>query len=253
LNLLLSFGAGGLFDIQISFTLKNRLHLEVHRLAHFRLLCAIPLYLRGAAAGYYGRVLVMLSEQEKLHRDIHSLTKSIRLCWADAASKPMRPKDRKELRGHIAGLVTELGRFLGLLDQGSGQVVARSGTMRGPLSFCSRPRGLAFITLLGAPWFTRPRRTRTPPGPPQEPNSPALTTRRSTTSGSLVLTARASESFAANRRCSALAAFCANVRGMLCKRERHIAATLPLFGQGSQNNGKQLPLKLLAPPAGRNC
>jgi hypothetical protein len=50
----------------------------------------------------------MLSEQEKLQRDIHGLTESIRLSWADVPSKPMRPKDRRELRGHIAGLITEL-------------------------------------------------------------------------------------------------------------------------------------------------
>jgi hypothetical protein len=29
----------------------------------------------------------------------------------------MRPKDRRELRGHIAGLITELVRLLGLLDE----------------------------------------------------------------------------------------------------------------------------------------
>jgi hypothetical protein len=58
----------------------------------------------------------MLCEQEKLQRDIHSLTESIKLGWAEVGSKPMRPKDRRELRGHIAGLVTELGRLLGLLE-----------------------------------------------------------------------------------------------------------------------------------------
>jgi hypothetical protein len=70
----------------------------------------------------------MLPEQEKLQRcwpvltastlqrDIHGLTESIRLGWADVASRPMRPKDRRELRGQIAGLVLELGRLLGLLD-----------------------------------------------------------------------------------------------------------------------------------------
>jgi hypothetical protein len=63
------------------------------------------------------RMLVrMLPEQEKLQRDIHGLTESIRLGWADVASKPTRPKDRRELRGHIARLVAELGRLLGLLD-----------------------------------------------------------------------------------------------------------------------------------------
>ena len=70
----------------------------------------------GAAAGYNGRVLIMLSEQEKLQHDIHSLTEVIKRTWAEVASKPMRPKDRPELRGHIAGLVTELGRLLGLLE-----------------------------------------------------------------------------------------------------------------------------------------
>jgi hypothetical protein len=58
----------------------------------------------------------MLSEQEKLQRDIRGLTESIRLGWAEVGSKPMRPKDRRELGRHIAGLVTELGRLLGLLD-----------------------------------------------------------------------------------------------------------------------------------------
>jgi hypothetical protein len=35
------------------------------------------------AAGYGGRVLVMLSEQEKLQRDIHSLTEVIKRTWAE--------------------------------------------------------------------------------------------------------------------------------------------------------------------------
>jgi hypothetical protein len=41
-------------------------------------------FLRGAAAGYDGWVLVMLPlpEQEKLQRDIHSLTKVIKRTWA---------------------------------------------------------------------------------------------------------------------------------------------------------------------------
>jgi hypothetical protein len=47
LIVLLAFGgpSGGLIDIPISFLLKNRLHLEAHEVAHFRLLTAIPLYL----------------------------------------------------------------------------------------------------------------------------------------------------------------------------------------------------------------
>lgn len=47
LIVLLAFGgpSGGLFDIPISFFLKNRLHLEAHQVAHFRLIAAIPLYL----------------------------------------------------------------------------------------------------------------------------------------------------------------------------------------------------------------
>jgi predicted MFS family arabinose efflux permease len=46
LIILLSFGApfGGLIDIPISFFLKNRLHLEAHELADFRLVAAAPLY-----------------------------------------------------------------------------------------------------------------------------------------------------------------------------------------------------------------
>src|SRR5260370_2583994 len=47
LIVLLAFGSpsGGLIDIPISFFLKNKLHLEAHELAGFRLLAAIPLYL----------------------------------------------------------------------------------------------------------------------------------------------------------------------------------------------------------------
>ena len=47
LIVLLAFGApsGGLIDIPISFFLKNKLHLEAHEVAEFRLVAAIPLYL----------------------------------------------------------------------------------------------------------------------------------------------------------------------------------------------------------------
>ena len=47
LIVLMAFGgpSGGLIDIPISFFLKNRLHLEAHQVAHFRLIAAIPLYL----------------------------------------------------------------------------------------------------------------------------------------------------------------------------------------------------------------
>jgi hypothetical protein len=47
LIVLVAFGApsGGLFDIPISFFLKNKLHLKAHEVANFRLLTAIPLYL----------------------------------------------------------------------------------------------------------------------------------------------------------------------------------------------------------------
>src|SRR5450631_4921205 len=47
LIVLLAFGgpSGGLFDIPISFFLKNKLHLEAHEVAEFRLVAAIPLYL----------------------------------------------------------------------------------------------------------------------------------------------------------------------------------------------------------------
>jgi len=47
LIVLLAFGApaGGLIDIPISFFLKNKLHLEAHELAGFRLVSAVPLYL----------------------------------------------------------------------------------------------------------------------------------------------------------------------------------------------------------------
>ena len=71
----------------------------------------------------------------------------------------------------------------------------------------------------------------------------------------------------ANRRCSASAcrisppepsadlnawaAFCASVRGMPCKKGTPHCCDAPLFGQGSQTNGKQLPLKLLVLPRHR--
>src|ERR1700761_5834609 len=44
---LLAFGspAGGLIDIPVSFMLKNKLHLQAHEVASFRLVAAIPLYL----------------------------------------------------------------------------------------------------------------------------------------------------------------------------------------------------------------
>src|SRR4051812_44199098 len=47
LILMLAFGspAGGLIDIPISFLLKNKLHLQAHEVAGFRLVAAIPLYL----------------------------------------------------------------------------------------------------------------------------------------------------------------------------------------------------------------
>src|ERR1700736_5655722 len=47
LIVLTAFGgpSGGLFDIPISFFLKNRLHLKAHEVANFRLAAAIPLYL----------------------------------------------------------------------------------------------------------------------------------------------------------------------------------------------------------------
>lgn len=46
LVVLLAFGApsGGLIEIPISFVLKNKLHLDAHELAVFRLVSAIPLY-----------------------------------------------------------------------------------------------------------------------------------------------------------------------------------------------------------------
>jgi len=47
LIVLLAFAspAGGLIDIPVSFFLKNRLHLQAHEVAGFRLLAATPLYL----------------------------------------------------------------------------------------------------------------------------------------------------------------------------------------------------------------
>jgi hypothetical protein len=44
------------------------------------------------------------------------LKQGIRLGWADMASKPMRPKDRQELRKHIVALGAELTRLLAMLD-----------------------------------------------------------------------------------------------------------------------------------------
>jgi hypothetical protein len=47
LIVLLAFGApsGGLIDIPISFLLKNKLHLQAHEVAAFRIVAAMPLYL----------------------------------------------------------------------------------------------------------------------------------------------------------------------------------------------------------------
>src|SRR5690348_16612780 len=47
LIVMLAFGspAGGLIDIPISFLLNNKLHLQAHEVAGFRLIAAIPLYL----------------------------------------------------------------------------------------------------------------------------------------------------------------------------------------------------------------
>lgn len=44
---ILNFGSpsGGLIDIPVSFILKNKLHLQAHEVAHFRLIVGIPLYL----------------------------------------------------------------------------------------------------------------------------------------------------------------------------------------------------------------
>jgi hypothetical protein len=50
---------------------------------------------------------------------------------------------------------------------------------------------------------------------------------------------------------NAWAAFCASVRDMLCKKGTPHCCDAPLFGQGSQINGKQLPLKLLVLPRHR--
>ena len=68
--------------------------------------------------------------------------------------------------------------------------------------------------------------------------------------------ARASESFAANRRCSASAAFCASVRGMLCKKGN---ATLlrrsPCLVKVARQTGSttsQTAGVTTPPPAGRN-
>src|ERR1700751_3640165 len=46
LIVLLAFGGpyGGLIDIPISFFLKNKLHLNPHEVAEFRLVAAFPLY-----------------------------------------------------------------------------------------------------------------------------------------------------------------------------------------------------------------
>jgi hypothetical protein len=47
LIVVLAFGdpSGGLMDVPVSFFLKNKLHLEAHELAHFRLIAGIPFYL----------------------------------------------------------------------------------------------------------------------------------------------------------------------------------------------------------------
>jgi hypothetical protein len=58
----------------------------------------------------------MLTEQAKLQHDLDTLKESIRLGWAGMAAKPLRPKDRQELRKYIVALGAELTRLLGMLD-----------------------------------------------------------------------------------------------------------------------------------------
>lgn len=57
-----------------------------------------------------------MTDQEKLKRDIDTLRESIRRGWADMDSKPMPPEERRALRRHIAGLVSELAELLARLD-----------------------------------------------------------------------------------------------------------------------------------------
>jgi hypothetical protein len=59
----------------------------------------------------------MLTEQEKLVRDINGLKESVRLAWLDMASKSMTPAERQELRMSIESLVNELNNLRTKLDQ----------------------------------------------------------------------------------------------------------------------------------------
>ncbi len=57
-----------------------------------------------------------MTEHERLQRDIVAMRESIRLGWVDMTSKPLTPDERRELRIHIAALVSELADLLGRLE-----------------------------------------------------------------------------------------------------------------------------------------
>ena len=53
-----------------------------------------------------------LTEQEKIEQDIETIRESIRLLWAEAASKPLSAADRNAIRGQWHLLVSELQELL---------------------------------------------------------------------------------------------------------------------------------------------
>jgi hypothetical protein len=59
----------------------------------------------------------MLSEREKLVRDINGLKESIGLAWMDMTSKPMTTAEREELRKCIDSLIKDLDSLRSKLDQ----------------------------------------------------------------------------------------------------------------------------------------
>ena len=59
----------------------------------------------------------MLSEREKLVRDIDGLKDRIQLVWQDMLSKPMTAGQRQELRDSLESLISELNNLQTKLDQ----------------------------------------------------------------------------------------------------------------------------------------
>lgn len=59
----------------------------------------------------------MLSEREKLVRDIDGLKDRIQLVWQDMLAKPMTAGQRQELRDSVESLISELNNLQTKLDQ----------------------------------------------------------------------------------------------------------------------------------------